>query len=129
MTSVGTTPALIRPFLLRCVLLLCALFHGIQEYPTQSVLHPRLGDAQGASVCVAIPGRVLSETQLTEMLASIGEPSRGEDAEDAARRRTTGNSVLGLFALTDCLQVRTDAQANGLEVVFNLLYGLSLCEL
>lgn len=79
-------------------------------------------------MCVAIPGRVFSETQLTKMLASIGKPARGEDAEDGAGRHTTGNGVAGLFALTDCLQVRTDAQADGLLAVVNVLYGLSSCE-
>lgn len=68
------------------------------------MLHPALGDAQGTSVCVMIPGRVFSDTQLTKLLAPVGKPAGG-DVEDGVGRPRMGNGVVGLFALTDCLQV------------------------
>ena len=76
--------------------------HALQDYEKQSLLHPALADTQGASVCVVIPGKVLSAEQLTKMLQS--RPLGGSAAEGTGRPQL-GNSVTGLFALTDCLQV------------------------
>lgn len=74
----------------------------MQDYEKQSLLHPALADTQGASVCVVIPGKVLSAEQLTKMLQS---KPLGGGAREGTGRPQMGNSVTALFALTDCLQV------------------------
>lgn len=76
-----------------------------QEYDQQSLLHPALADTQGPSVCVVLPGTVVSDKQLLRMLAPAVQPRGSEAGGGGLGRPRMGNSVTSLFALTDCLQV------------------------
>lgn len=58
-------------------------------------------------MCVVLPGKRISEKQLTKLLSSAGmsKPAGGEVGDGMGRPRL-GNGVCAMFALTDCLQVR-----------------------